>query len=96
MTRIVIAHRLATVRSADRIVVLNDGGIEATGRHDELLARSSLYHQLATLQFGSGEAILFADEEFRVGERDKAEGVDIRSMTEAAGVAQPAGSLQVR
>lgn len=57
MTRIVIAHRLATVRSADRIVVLNDGGIEATGRHDELLASSSLYHQLATLQFGSGEAI---------------------------------------
>jgi hypothetical protein len=40
--------------------------------------------------------ILIADEDFRVGERGKAEGVDIRSMTEAAGVAQPAGSLQVR
>jgi hypothetical protein len=40
--------------------------------------------------------ILIADEEFRVGERAKAEGVDIRSMTEAAGVAQPAGTLQVR
>jgi DNA-damage-inducible protein J len=40
--------------------------------------------------------ILIADEDFRVGERGKAEGVDIRSMTEAAGVAQPARSLQVR
>jgi hypothetical protein len=40
--------------------------------------------------------ILVADEEFRVGERGKAEGVDIRSMTEAAGVAQPARTLQVR
>ncbi len=56
--------------------------------------------------WGEGEAtsmpdmiiinILVADEEFRVGERAKAEGVDIRSMTEAAGAAQPAGSLQVR
>jgi hypothetical protein len=41
-------------------------------------------------------SILIADEDFRVGERGKAEGVDIRSMTEAAGVAQPAGTLQVR
>jgi hypothetical protein len=40
--------------------------------------------------------ILIADEEFRVGEPTQAEGVDIRSMTEAAGAAQPAGSLQVR
>jgi hypothetical protein len=40
--------------------------------------------------------ILVADEDFRVGERAKAEGVDIRSMTEAAGVAEPAGTLQVR
>ncbi len=44
----------------------------------------------------TAENILIADEDFRVGERGKAEGVDIRSMTEAAGVAQPAGSLQVR
>jgi hypothetical protein len=42
------------------------------------------------------DSILIADEEFRVGERAKAEGVDIRSMTVAAGVAQPAGTLHLQ
>lgn len=50
-TTIIIAHRLATVRKADRIVVLDDGAIVAQGRHEELMQSSPLYAGLATLQF---------------------------------------------
>ncbi|RMF15557.1 MAG: ATP-binding cassette domain-containing protein, partial [Alphaproteobacteria bacterium] len=50
-TTIVIAHRLATVREAHRIIVMNEGRIEAEGRHEELLERSPLYRNLARLQF---------------------------------------------
>ncbi|MGE0754281.1 MAG: ABC transporter transmembrane domain-containing protein [Alphaproteobacteria bacterium] len=50
-TTLVIAHRLATVMEADRIVLLNEGKIEAIGRHEQLVATSSLYERLATLQF---------------------------------------------
>ncbi|WP_322013195.1 ABC transporter transmembrane domain-containing protein [Paraburkholderia sp. J12] len=51
-TTLVIAHRLATVQQADRIVVLEHGRIVAQGRHAELLHTSPLYAQLAALQFG--------------------------------------------
>jgi ATP-binding cassette subfamily B protein len=51
-TTLVIAHRLATVQQADRIVVLDQGRIVAQGRHAELLQSSPLYAQLAALQFG--------------------------------------------
>ncbi|WP_044042867.1 ABC transporter transmembrane domain-containing protein [Caballeronia insecticola] len=50
-TTLVIAHRLATVQQADRIVVLDQGRIVAQGRHAELLLNSPLYAQLAALQF---------------------------------------------
>ena len=50
-TTIVIAHRLATVLKADRIVVINEGKIEAIGKHTELLETSPLYARLAELQF---------------------------------------------
>jgi ATP-binding cassette subfamily B protein len=50
-TTVVIAHRLATVLKADRIVVLDRGKIVAQGRHAELLAQGGLYAELARLQF---------------------------------------------
>jgi ATP-binding cassette, subfamily B, bacterial len=50
-TTLVIAHRLATIRAADRILVLDDGRIVETGTHESLLAQGALYAQLANLQF---------------------------------------------
>jgi subfamily B ATP-binding cassette protein MsbA len=49
-TVLVIAHRLATVRNADRIVVVHEGRLAEMGRHDELLARDGVYRRLYALQ----------------------------------------------
>jgi ABC-type multidrug transport system fused ATPase/permease subunit len=56
-TALVIAHRLSTVLRADRIVVLGRGGVEAVGRHAELLERSETYRHLHRLQFGDAAAL---------------------------------------
>jgi subfamily B ATP-binding cassette protein MsbA len=55
-TVFVIAHRLATVRGADRIVVLDEGQIREIGTHAELLARGGLYRRLSELQFAHSDA----------------------------------------
>jgi len=52
-TSVVIAHRLATVRNADRIAVLEAGQVRAIGSHEQLLERDGLYAHLAALQFQS-------------------------------------------
>ena len=51
-TTLVIAHRLATVKKVDRIVVMDGGRIAAIGNHDQLMQSSALYAKLAKLQFG--------------------------------------------
>jgi ATP-binding cassette subfamily B protein len=55
-TTLVIAHRLATVLEADRIVVMDEGRVVEEGRHADLLARGGLYARLAKLQFGAEAA----------------------------------------
>lgn len=51
-TSFVIAHRLSTIKHVDRIIVMDQGSIVATGSHEELLMSSPLYKRLAELQFG--------------------------------------------
>jgi ATP-binding cassette, subfamily B, bacterial MsbA len=63
-TTIIVAHRLSTIRGANRIAVMDDGWLVELGSHDELLARDGLYAKLYRLQFESRE---------ENGERDEQE-----------------------
>ncbi len=55
-TTMIVAHRLATVKKADRILVFEDGQVVADGNHNELVAAGGLYARLAKLQFTDGYA----------------------------------------
>ena len=54
-TVFVIAHRLSTVRRADRIVVIDNGSISEIGAHEELMNRLGTYRRLYDLQFADGD-----------------------------------------
>ena len=54
-TSIVIAHRISTIRSADRIIVLHKGELREQGSHDELVAQNGIYQRLHHLQYASGQ-----------------------------------------
>lgn len=56
-TTLVIAHRLATVKNADRIAVMDQGKLVAVGTHQELIASNALYARLAALQFSDGHEV---------------------------------------
>jgi ATP-binding cassette subfamily B protein len=60
-TGLIIAHRLATVRGADRILVLQDGRLVEQGTHAQLLARSGLYHRLHAMNVASFDDVAPAD-----------------------------------
>lgn len=68
-TTLIIAHRLATVQSADRILVMEQGQVIAEGRHEVLIEQSPLYRRLAQLQFGDS---MTAPQDSRDGDRPMA------------------------
>ncbi len=61
-TTLVIAHRLATVLNANRILVLDNGRVVEEGDHSSLVAQDGLYARLARLQFETGAAALKPDQ----------------------------------
>jgi ABC-type multidrug transport system fused ATPase/permease subunit len=56
-TSILIAHRISAVRNADRIIVLDEGRIVDSGRHEELAAREGIYRRIWTLQQAERRAV---------------------------------------
>lgn len=80
-TVLVIAHRLATVKKADRIVVFDKGGIVAQGTHAELVTQGGLYARLARLQFDMTDA----DETAKTAKAENARGARLHVVEGGAG-----------
>lgn len=80
-TVLVIAHRLATVKKADRIVVFDKGGIVAQGTHAELVTQGGLYARLARLQFDMTDA----DETAKIDTAENARGARLHVVEGGAG-----------
>jgi ABC-type multidrug transport system fused ATPase/permease subunit len=57
-TTLVIAHRISTIRNADRIFVVDGGRIAESGKHEELFKLNGIYRKLYDLQFPEGEEAL--------------------------------------
>ncbi len=68
-TALIVAHRLSTVRDADRIVVVDNGRIVDAGKHNELLARGGLYRRLHDMQFDDSLASTMAADDVPVGQQ---------------------------
>ena len=83
-TTLIFAHRLSSVIDADRILVLDQGNIVETGRHDELMAKGGAYHRL------------MADQATEPAEMDTAMGGGHRIMPDAASSAQPTYSEEAQ
>ena len=59
-TSLVIAHRLSTVIDADKIIVIAEGRIVASGRHEDLMVNSDLYRELAARHLADGLPVYFS------------------------------------
>ena len=59
-TTIIVAHRLSTIKSAEKILVINDGTIIEEGSHDELMTKNGIYAKLYNLQFRNGDIELLS------------------------------------
>lgn len=56
-TTIIVAHRLTTVRNADKIIVVSEGQVVEAGKHDTLMAKKGAYYKLVTTQANVDETI---------------------------------------
>ena len=68
-TTVIVAHRLSTIRQADRIFVLDDGAVQESGTHDELLANDGIYAGMWKVQTGERRARLVSADAHTAGER---------------------------
>ena len=71
MTKIIIAQRISSVRSADQIVILDDGKINAVGTHEQLLAENRIYQEIYYSQFDEKAAKAVRENAANAGKAEK-------------------------